>query len=67
MRWLWMLCLVLTLMLPASLLADGCVLLEDTVSLLLQEAGAGRVLIEGQSVCGSGAAVTEFFHRRRAQ
>jgi len=51
-------------MIPATTLADGCILMEDAVSFLLQEGGAGRILLEGQAICAGGADVSQFYKRR---
>jgi hypothetical protein len=43
--------ILIGLLFPAPLMADGCVWLEDLRSYLLQEGGAGRIVLEGQGVC----------------
>jgi hypothetical protein len=50
--------LVLTIMLlmPASVLADGCILLENGLDFLLLENGVDKILLESSAACGGAPA-----------
>jgi len=43
---------------PPDLLADGCLVLEDALSYVLQEDAASRLLLESGGACGGAAPAT---------
>lgn len=67
MKLILLITILLALVLPATTMADGCILLETVDFLVLEEDGTSRFLLEGGTACGGGGGPTVFPVNKRSK